>query len=134
MAEPEGPRAPAFLTVEAYIDHDYPDSVAKAEIVRGALRLMPPPELVHGAAPAELTSLPEVSPRSHVTPAQAATSTGSSGAARSTSRHRKRRRALPSTWRPRTIVETTARARPVFAGGPPLRRVRAGSLESTSLQ
>lgn len=65
MAEPAVPRAPALLTIEEYLDYNYPDWVAKAELVRGELRLMPTPELPHGAAASELTFLLSLHVRQH---------------------------------------------------------------------
>lgn len=46
-----------LFTVEEYLDYDYPVWVQKAELVRGELRLMPTPEIVHAAVTADLVFL-----------------------------------------------------------------------------
>lgn len=55
MAQPASSAgAPVLLTVEEYLDYDFPDWVQKAELVRGELRLMSTPEIVHGAVATDL--------------------------------------------------------------------------------
>lgn len=58
MVQPASSRgASALLTVKQYLDYDYPEWVQKAELVRGELRPMPTPEVVHAAVAADIAFL-----------------------------------------------------------------------------
>lgn len=58
MVQPaSSPGPPALLTVEEFIEYDYPAWVQKAELVRGELRLMPTPAVAHAAVAADIVFL-----------------------------------------------------------------------------